>query len=234
MNKIRNVSLLAVAVSMAISGQVNAQRTTSAQIEEVVVTAQKREENMQDVAISMSAMDANMIQKTFSRTIDEITGMSPNLIINPILGNGTVGVSIRGMQHAEVEKSFDPAVAIYQDGVYLATTTGALLNVWDAERVEVLRGHGRQCRRQHLFGVLISVAGQLLGLALQRFEVERLRLAIGGAAIGRPRTGGQQAGGRKTGVSRNGHGRFEQIPAVHKYNLSCAIPRLSWHVLDQK
>ena len=86
MNKIRNVSLLAVAVSMAISGQVNAQRTTSAQIEEVVVTAQKREENMQDVAISMSAMDANMIQKTFSRTIDEITGMSPNLIINPILG----------------------------------------------------------------------------------------------------------------------------------------------------
>ena len=118
--------LLAVAVSMAMSGQVNAQRTTSAQIEEVVVTAQKREENMQDVAISMSAMDANMIQKTFSRTIDEITGMSPNLVINPILGNGTVGVSIRGMQHAEVEKSFDPAVAIYQDGVYLAATTGVV------------------------------------------------------------------------------------------------------------
>jgi hypothetical protein len=74
----------------------------------------------------------------------------------------------------------------------------------------------------------------LLGLALQRFEVKRLRLAISGAATGSPRTGRQQAGGRKTGVSRNGHGRFEQIPAVHKYNLSCAIPRRSWHVLDQK
>ena len=135
MSTIRNASILAVAVSMAVSGQVNAQRSTTTEIEEVVVTAQKREENMQDVAISMSAMDANTIQKTFSRTIDEITGMSPNLVINPILGNGTVGVSIRGMQHAEVEKSFDPAVAIYQDGVYLATTTGALLNVWDAERV---------------------------------------------------------------------------------------------------
>jgi len=157
MSTIRNVSILAVAVSMAISGQVNAQRSTTTEIEEVVVTAQKREENMQDVAISMSAMDANTIQKTFSRTIDEITGMSPNLVINPILGNGTVGVSIRGMQHAEVEKSFDPAVAIYQDGVYLATTTGALLNVWDAERVEVLRGPQGTLFGRNTIGGLVHV-----------------------------------------------------------------------------
>ncbi len=157
MRSIRNTSVLAVAVSMAISAQVHAQRTTTTQIEEVVVTAQKREENMQDVAISMSAMDANTIQKSFSRTIDEITGMSPNLIINPILGNGTVGVSIRGMQHAEVEKSFDPAVAIYQDGVYLATTTGALLNVWDAERVEVLRGPQGTLFGRNTIGGLVHV-----------------------------------------------------------------------------
>ena len=157
MSTIRNASILAVAVSVAISGQVNAQRSTTSEIEEVVVTAQKREENMQDVAISMSAMDANTIEKTFSRTIDEITGMSPNLVINPILGNGTVGVSIRGMQHAEVEKSFDPAVAIYQDGVYLATTTGALLNVWDAERVEVLRGPQGTLFGRNTIGGLVHV-----------------------------------------------------------------------------
>ena len=157
MNTIRTTSILAVAVSMAISAQVHAQRSTTSQIEEVVVTAQKREENMQDVAISMSAMDANTIEKTFSRTIDEITGMSPNLVINPILGNGTVGVSIRGMQHAEVEKSFDPAVAIYQDGVYLATTTGALLNIWDAERVEVLRGPQGTLFGRNTIGGLVHV-----------------------------------------------------------------------------
>ena len=61
MSTIRNASILAVAVSMAISGQVNAQRSTTTEIEEVVVTAQKREENMQDVAISMSAMDENAL-----------------------------------------------------------------------------------------------------------------------------------------------------------------------------
>ena len=157
MNTIRNASILAVAVSMAISGQVNAQRSTTTEIEEVVVTAQKREESMQDVAISMSAMDANAIEKSFARTIDEITGMSPNLVINPILGNGTVGVSIRGMQHAEVEKSFDPAVAIYQDGVYLSSTTGALMNVWDAERVEVLRGPQGTLFGRNTIGGLVHV-----------------------------------------------------------------------------
>ena len=157
MSTIRNASILAVAVSMAISGQVNAQRSTTTEIEEVLVTAQKREENMQDVAISMSAMDANAIEKSFARTIDEITGMSPNLVINPILGNGTVGVSIRGMQHAEVEKSFDPAVAIYQDGVYLSSTTGALMNVWDAERVEVLRGPQGTLFGRNTIGGLVHV-----------------------------------------------------------------------------
>ena len=132
--------VLPLVAAMAFVTDSFAQRQISDTLEETVVTAQKREENLQDVAISVSAMDAAAIEKTFARTLDEITGMSPNLIFNPILGNGTVGVSIRGMQHAEVEKSFDPAVAIYQDGIYLKSTTGALLNLWDAERIEVLRG----------------------------------------------------------------------------------------------
>ena len=87
------------------------------------------------------------------------------------------------------------------------------------DRVEVLRRHGRQGRRQHLLGVLIGIAGELFGLDLQGFEVERLSLAIR-RAIPRPSASGQQASGRQTGISRNGHRCFEQIPAMHKYNLS--------------
>ena len=157
MSTIRNASILAVAVSMAVSGQVNAQRSTTTEIEEVVVTAQKREENMQDVAISMSAMDANAIEKSFARTIDDITGMSPNLVINPILGNGTTGISIRGIQHSDVEKSSDTPVAVYQDGVYLASTTGALRNLWDTERVEVLRGPQGTLFGRNTIGGLLHV-----------------------------------------------------------------------------
>ena len=117
-----------------------AQREISTQINEVIVTAEKRDKNLQDVALSVSAMDEAALEKSFSRDIYDLAGMSPNLVIDPVLGNGTTSISIRGMQLNDVEKSFDPAVAVYQDGVYLQSTTGVMLNIWDAERVEILRG----------------------------------------------------------------------------------------------
>ncbi|MNL11913.1 hypothetical protein D3C87_1327680 [compost metagenome] len=88
-----------------------------------------------------------------------------------------------------------------------------------ADRIEVLWSHGCQGRRQHLFGVLIRLAGQLPGLHFQRLEIEGPGLTVGGLRCS-PGTGGQQAGGGQTGIGRDGHGGFEQVPAVHKYNLS--------------
>lgn len=79
------------------------------------------------------------------------------MVIDPILGNGTAAISIRGMQLNDVEKSFDPAVAVYSDGIYLATTTGALLNTWDATRVEVLRGPQGTLFGRNTIGGLIHV-----------------------------------------------------------------------------
>ena len=76
--------VLPLVAAMAFVTDSFAQRQISDTLEETVVTAQKREENLQDVAISVSAMDAAAIEKTFARTLDEITGMSPNLIFNPI------------------------------------------------------------------------------------------------------------------------------------------------------
>ena len=68
------------------------------------------------------------LEKTFARDLNGCCWrISPNLIIDPVLGNGTAAISIRGIQMNDVEKSFDPAVAVYQDGIYLATATGALL-----------------------------------------------------------------------------------------------------------
>jgi iron complex outermembrane receptor protein len=196
MSTIRNASILAVAVSMAISGQVNAQRSTTTEIEEVVVTAQKREQNMQDVAISMSAMDENALEKSFARTIDDITGMSPNLVVNPILGNGTTGISIRGIQHSDVEKSSDTPVAVYQDGVYLASTTGTLRNLWDAERVEVLRGPQGTLFGRNTIGGLLHVirtkptgewGGKFVGTFAEDSQADlkgRINLpAMGGLAV---------------------------------------------------
>ena len=155
--KMSCMALLPMVAAVAFATNAHAQRTISAQLEEVIVTAEKREKNMQDVAISVSAIDAKAIEKMFARDISDLAGMAPNLIIDPILGNGTAAISIRGMQLNDVEKSFDPAVAVYQDGIYLATSTGALLNTWDAERIEVLRGPQGTLFGRNTIGGLIHV-----------------------------------------------------------------------------
>ena len=153
----KTFAVLPLVLGVAVASDALAQRQISGQLEEVIVTAEKREQNLQDVALSVSALDEAALEKTFARDIADLAGMSPNLIIDPILGNGTASISIRGMQLNDVEKSFDPAVAVYQDGIYLATTTGALLNTWDAERVEVLRGPQGTLFGRNTIGGLVHV-----------------------------------------------------------------------------
>ena len=106
----------------------------------IIVTANRRAENVQNVAIPVTALNAELIEQKYSRDIMDLGSIAPNLIIDPVLGNGTAAISIRGIQLNDVEKSFDPPVGVFLDGVYLASTTGALLTVYDAATIEVLRG----------------------------------------------------------------------------------------------
>ena len=107
---------------------------------QIIVTANRRAEAIQDVPIAVTALNEELIEQKFSRDLLDLGSIAPNLVVDPILGNGTAAISIRGIQLNDVEKSFDPPVGVFLDGVYLASTTGALLNVFDAETIEVLRG----------------------------------------------------------------------------------------------
>ncbi|WP_067788525.1 TonB-dependent receptor [Paraurantiacibacter namhicola] len=107
---------------------------------EIIVTANRRAENVQDVPIAVTALNEELIEQKFSRDLLDLGSIAPNIVVDPILGNGTAAIAIRGIQLNDVEKSFDPPVGVFLDGVYLASTTGALLNVFDAETIEVLRG----------------------------------------------------------------------------------------------
>jgi iron complex outermembrane receptor protein len=148
--------LAGCAIGSVALAQESAREAASA-LEEIVVTAQKREESMQSVPIAVTALDAKMIENTYSRDIQDVESLAPNLIVDPILGNGTAAISIRGMQLNDVEKSFDPAVAVYLDGVYLSNTTGALIQMNDAEAVEVLRGPQGTLFGRNTIGGLIHV-----------------------------------------------------------------------------
>ncbi len=132
-------SCWAVGAAAVLAPQVMARDITT-QVEEVTVTAQKREENIQDVPISVSAYDAQAIERAIVRDVQDVQDISPNIMIDPILGNGTISFMSRGINMDDVEQSFDPAVGVVIDGLFLGTATGALVHLWDAERVEMLRG----------------------------------------------------------------------------------------------
>ncbi len=165
---------MTIAAIAAVTGTQDtfAQREISGQIEEVVVTAQHREQNLQDVPIAVTALDESTIEKIFARDLTDVTGKTPNLVLTPILGNGTTAISIRGLQMNEVEKSFDPAVAVYQDGIYLQTSSGALLNLWDAERIEILRGpQGTLFGRNTVGGVVHVIRNKPTGELSGKFSL---------------------------------------------------------------
>lgn len=110
-------------------------------IEEIVVTSRKRAELEQDVPLAITVLSQEELLSGFTRDISDITGFSPNVIIDPVrAGPGSTAISIRGISFQDVEKSFDPAVGVFIDDVYIGTTTSQLLSDFDIASIEVLRG----------------------------------------------------------------------------------------------
>lgn len=113
----------------------------TAAIEEVIVTAQKREERLQDVPISIAALDARVIESKGIKTLLTVGDLVPNVLIAPHSNSpNSVVVFIRGIGTNGTHTTLDPAVAIYIDGIYQARATGLGAELAELERVEVLRG----------------------------------------------------------------------------------------------
>ena len=115
-------------------------------IEEILVTARKRTENLQEVPAAVSAYGAEELQDRGVDNLIEVARLTPNITINETNGliAGTIQVFIRGIGN---DPGFDQGVGIYVDDVYLNRTAGALLDVYDVERIEVLKGP-----QGHLYG----------------------------------------------------------------------------------
>lgn len=111
-------------------------------LEEIVVTARKREEDMQDVGLSVSAMSQTEISRTFARDIKDLAFISPNLIIDDTSQGpgGNAAIYIRGIGVADVEKNFEPAVGVTVDGLFIGANSGAILRSIDLASLEILRG----------------------------------------------------------------------------------------------
>ena len=110
-------------------------------LEEVVVTAQKREESLQDAPISLAVFGAEALENLGVSEMGEIAEYVPNLSMrkSPASQDNYI-VGIRGVVAGGTDLLTDPRVGIYVDGIYLGRTVGQAFDINDLERVEVLRG----------------------------------------------------------------------------------------------
>ncbi len=133
----KSASVLALA-TVALTWTTAAQ---AQQLDEIVVTAQKREENLQDVPISIAVFDQTMLENARIEGLENVGTFAPGLYVtpNPADNNG-VRINIRGIGTFDPQIGQDSRVAIYQDGVYLGKTQGLAFDMPDLERVEILKG----------------------------------------------------------------------------------------------
>jgi len=110
-------------------------------IGDIVVTAQKRSENVQNVPIAISAVSSAYLDSRGVDSIDKLGTIAPNMKIERAPGSKTVSqISIRGSVTINPAITWEPAVGLYLDGVYIAKAQGSIFDIADLERVEVLRG----------------------------------------------------------------------------------------------
>ncbi|WP_197277059.1 TonB-dependent receptor [Sphingomonas profundi] len=128
----------------------------AAGIGEIVVTARQRAESLQDVPVAVSALGGALLENAQIQNVDAIERYIPNVELgrHPFTGGG-LSASIRGVSFGDLDRAFEPAVAVAVDGVFLASNTGAMTDAFDVAQIEVLRGpQGTLFGRNTIGGVI--------------------------------------------------------------------------------
>ena len=106
-------------------------------IEEIVVSARKRTEALEDTPISVTALGSATLKEAGVERLDQIQNLVPNLQIQTGINGYDATMIIRGVGQGDAEVTFDPGVGIYVDGVYLARAQGSVLSLIDTQQIEV-------------------------------------------------------------------------------------------------
>jgi iron complex outermembrane receptor protein len=110
-------------------------------LEDVIVTAQRREERLQNVPVSVTALTGAQLDRQQISEVQDLAASVPNVWIGQGIGDPTdLVIGLRGFSFPLSQLVVDPSVGVYIDGVYISRTTGANVGLVDVERVEVLRG----------------------------------------------------------------------------------------------
>ena len=151
------LAISAVLLSAA-SSVVPVAHAQDALIEEVVVTARKRQESLQDVPVAVTALTPNQLERGSIMRTTDIDKMVPNVELHQTyIGSESLSATIRGIGFDDIEKSLEPTVGVAVDGVFMASNSGAVFDLFDVESVEVLRGPQGTLFGRNTIGGVINV-----------------------------------------------------------------------------
>lgn len=154
-------------------------------IEKIVVTAQKRTENIQEVPISITAIEPTKIENVGYRELNDITEFIPNMRMTTTNDSGSI-ISLRGVGAASRSIGFDSRVGLYLDGVYLGQSLANNQDIFDLERIEVLRGpQGTLFGKNNVAGAIHLISKKptdefsgRIGLGLGNYDLQQVNAII--------------------------------------------------------
>lgn len=217
---------------------------TSAATDEIIVSARRRNESLQDVPVAVSAFDGDTLERSGAVDLTDIGDITPNVTLEATRGsNSTLSAFIRGVGQQDPVAGFEAGVGLYIDDVYLNRPQAALLDIYDVERIEVLRGpQGTLYGRNTIGGAVKYVTKRLTddpsatlrltGGTYGQFDaVGSFSLPVlVDSAIGDLRIGGGVAY-----LTRSGFGDNLIIPGLENYNKDVLAARASieWEPSDR-
>jgi len=136
-------SMLAILLaSPAFAQDEDANARNNSNNNEIIVTAQFREQSVQDTPLAITAVDAALLASRNQTDLSQVAAQAPNVQLTPMGGafGSSMAAYIRGIGQYDFNPAYEPGVGLYVDDVYYATLTGNVLDLLDLDRVEVLRG----------------------------------------------------------------------------------------------
>ncbi|HEY4545221.1 MAG TPA: TonB-dependent receptor [Pedomonas sp.] len=192
--RLLSCGVIVAVASSALPALAQSDADTTPRLEEIVVTAQKRSEPLQRTALAISAVSADTLETRGIESAGKLTGIAPNLTTTSGNGNSShLIIHVRGIGDAEPILTADSPVGLYVDGVIIGRSTGAIFDVVDLERVEVLRGpQGTLYGRNTTGGAVNFISrkpadefGGELGGSLGNLDYSQVRASLDTGLIGR-------------------------------------------------
>ncbi len=197
---------------------------------DIVVTARRRAESLLEVPISLTAFSGETLAARGTPDITALQFQTPNTTLQVARGsNSTLIAFIRGVGQQDPLWGFEPGVGLYVDDVYIARPQGAVLDIFDVERIEILRGPQGTLYGRNTIGGAVKYVTRRLGQELSG----RLSASYGSydqidvtATLSVPLGAGLSVGGGLASYNRDGFGRNLTSGAAH-YNRDVIAGRLS-------